>query len=181
MINNTQNLQKIEIDNLCYSISQITKDQIDQLTDLFNKARSRKLEYSFFQNKYNTIWTGIENVAIVILDSANKVVGHLGVLPTPILLKGERIMSGQISDAVLDSKLRGKNIFNLIIQELEQLSKSLGIEFLWVAPSPQAIKGFVVNKWELTNQIITYSMPVKTIPLNKISNKSISQKRQYLP
>lgn len=166
-----RNLKLITINERHFHISRISKCQMGSLTDLFNTARNRKLPYSFFQKKYDTAWAGLENIAIVILDDQEKVIAHLGVLPTPIILDGKKYMSGQISDAVLDPILRGKKVFDLIIKELESLAKTEGIDFLWVAPSPQAIKGFESNNWLERNYLKSYSIPVRTIPLNKIANK----------
>jgi hypothetical protein len=167
--NNVNKTFSIEERN--FFLRRLFLDELDHLTNLFNNARNRKLNYTFFKKKYDTQWTGLENVAIVVLDEQNRVVGHLGVLPTPILINGQHYLSGQISDAVLDHKLRGKNVFEEIIKELEKLSASTGISFLWVAPSPQAIKGFNVNQWTEMNYLKTYTFKVKTLPLNKISNK----------
>lgn len=165
--------KKISTDNGEYLLKRISKNEIDQLTDLFNRSRNRNLKYSFFRKKYDTAWTGIENVAIIITDeTGDRIYGHLGVLPIPMQIEGKEVMSGQISDAVLDPILRGKNIFEIIIAELEELSKVVGVEFLWVSPSPQAVRGFEKRDWIKTNQLITTQISVKNvIPLNKICNK----------
>jgi hypothetical protein len=150
---------------------QIKKIHLNKFTDLFNEARLRKLNYSFFHKKYDTAWTGLQNIAIITLDENEKVLAHLGVLPSPMIIGGKKYMSGQISDAVLDPILRGKKVFDLIIKELETLSKENGIDFLWVSPSPQAIRGFETNKWQENNIIKIYSVNLRTLPLNKFSNK----------
>lgn len=159
------------ISGLELSFEQIKKSEIDALTDLFNQARNRKLPYSYFQNKYNTKWTGIENCAIVIKDKNKKIIGHLGVLPIPLRFKNQTYLSGQISDAVLDPVLRGKNVFEVLIQELEQLSTCLNIPFLWVSPSPQAVSGFDKRNWIETNNLVFHTLNVSSLPLNKIANK----------
>lgn len=168
------NLKIIKISNdLNLFVKRISKNEIDQLTDLFNRSRNRNLKYSFFRKKYDTAWTGIENVAIIITDeTGDRIYGHLGVLPVPMQIKGKQIMSGQISDAVLDPILRGKNIFEIIIAELEELSKVVGVEFLWVSPSPQAVRGFEKRDWIKTNQLLTTKISVRrVIPFNKVANK----------
>jgi hypothetical protein len=110
-------LKKIKLNDTNFYLQRISKNEIDQLTDLFNQSRNRYLKYSFFRKKYDTAWTGIQNVAIIISDEeGDRIYGHLGVLPVPMQIEGKTVMSGQISDAVLDPILRGKNVFELIIK-----------------------------------------------------------------
>jgi hypothetical protein len=170
-INMVYQSKKYTISGLELSFEQITKSEIDALTDLFNQARNRKIPYSFFQNKYDTKYTGIENCAIVIKNQDEKIIGHLGVLPIPLLFKDQTYLSGQISDAVLDPVLRGKNVFELLIQEVEELSNCLGIPFLWVSPSPQAVNGFDKRSWIETNKLTFHLFHVSSFPINKIANK----------
>ena len=162
---------EFEIEGNVFRMERISKSELNALTDLFNKARDRKLKYSFFEKKYDTAWTGKSNIAIVIKDQKNSIIGHLGVLPQFVQIGKNKILAGQISDAVLDPVLRGQNVFEKLISELASLSKDEGLAFLFVSPSPQAVKGFELDNWKEVNHLKIYVIPVKAIPLNKAFNK----------
>ncbi|MES2799091.1 MAG: GNAT family N-acetyltransferase [Bacteroidota bacterium] len=163
--------KKHSISRLELSFERITKSEIDDLTLLFNEARNRKISHSFFQKKYNTAWTGKENIAIVIKDQKGSIIGHLGVLPMYVTINNRVLLAGQISDAVLDPILRGKNVFEQLIIEVSELARKEGLAYLFVSPSPQAVKGFELANWKEVNHFRTYKIKVNTFPLNKIANK----------
>lgn len=159
------------VDNEEYHSVRIGKELIDSLTELFNKSRNRNISKHYFRNKYETAWTGKENIGILICNSQNEVLGHLGILPMEFQYNDRNYQVGQISDAVLDPRLRGKNVFEILINETEKLAAVENLDFLFVIPSPQAVNGFVLNEWKDTGQLLSFSKDIKALPLNKASNK----------
>lgn len=149
----------------------LPKEDINLFTSFFNRIRKRSLPNSFFyrkydcQNKYDDSFNGI-------MRQGDQIMGHLGVLHEAFKVSNSTLKGGQISDAALDRGLRGKGYFQKIILNVIRVAREKQYDFLWVAPSPQAVNGFLSTNWVKFDQIVHFQKEVKPrIPLYRISHK----------
>lgn len=162
-----------------YLFERIKQNDYPLLLESFNKIRDRKLPLDFFSRKYDTKWLQKEYIGVIIKNEEKNIVGHLGIQPCIVYYNNQKYIAGQISDAFLSVELRGENVFSKLIHELRTLSIQESLDFLFVFPSKQALKGFISDNWLEVSQRHIQKSEVKTLPINKLFNKFKLEKTYF--
>ncbi len=162
-----------------YSIARLSEAKIADLAKLYFAVYSRQQSSGYFQLKYNTAYTGVEFVGYIAYQQEIPVAFY-GVIPCFISHNNEILLTAQSADTMTHPAHRNKGLFVELANRTFELCKTIGIGFVFGFPNQNSLPGFI-NKlnWQITEHMACFVIPVKGLPLEKISLKFPSLKKAY--
>lgn len=140
-------------------------------------ARLHKMVYGVtpakghFQRKYNTSYTGIENIGFLAYDAASKPVAFYGAIPCFIQCGDETVLAAQSADTMTHPKHRNKGLFIKLARLTFDLCRKVGIKVVFGFPNQNSHHGLVKLGWATTESMERFNIAVKVFPLESLSRK----------
>src|SRR5215203_6065123 len=118
-------------DNEEYGIEQLSKNRLSDLATLYRSVYGHWKAKNYFKEKYDTAYTGAENIGFIAYDLVRNPVAFFGVLPCFIQNEGKIITAGQASDAMTHAAHRYKGIFVELVGRTLALCRENKIKFVF--------------------------------------------------
>jgi len=164
IINNTQSKE--------YSITRLSKDNLADVGKLYTEVYGSAPAIDYFLKKYDTAYTGVENVGFIAYNTDNMPVAYYGVIPCFIQYGNKIMLAAQSADTMTHPRHRYKGMFVELSNMTFDLCRQLDILILFGFPNQNSYHG-AVNKlgWKMTGTMTCFTIPVKTLPLESLSKK----------
>jgi hypothetical protein len=172
IISNTENSE--------YVITRLNKDNLKDLAILHSEVYSIPVSNDYFFKKYDTAYTGIENVGYIVYNRENRPVAYYGVIPCFVRYKNEVILAAQSADTMTHPKHRYKGMFVELSNKTFDLCRELNIRLVFGFPNQNSYHG-AVNKlgWKMTEKMSCFIIPVKCLPVGSLSEKNRLLRKIY--
>jgi len=164
------------IDNITekeYCIVRLNKSNLADIARLHQYVYGTAVSNNYFQQKYNTAYTGIENVGFIAYNKDNIPVAFYAVIPCFIQYKKTVILAAQSADTMTHPGHRYKGMFVELSTITFNLCKQLNILLVFGFPNQNSYHGAVHKLgWKITDTMIYYNITVSSLPLQSISKRS---------
>jgi hypothetical protein len=156
-----------------YHIVRINKSNLADIAGLHYAVYGTTVASNYFQKKYNTAYTGVENIGFIAYSKDNTVIAYYGVIPCFIQYEKTVILAAQSADTMTHPGYRYKGMFVELSNITFDLCKESGLLLIFGFPNQNSYHG-AVNKlgWQITDTMIYYSITVNALPLQKLAKRS---------
>ena len=165
-----------------YRVDRLNESNLKDLAKLHSEVYGTPVDENYFLKKYDTSYTGLENVGYLAYNPEGKPVAYYGVIPCLIRFKDEVMLAAQSADTMTHPQHRYKGMFVDLSNRAFELCRQLGIRLVFGFPNQNSYHG-AVNKlgWRMTETMTCFFIPVKTLPLESVARKIRLSKlyRQY--
>jgi len=155
-----------------YRIDRLDKKNLKDLAILHSGVYGVPVNETYFLKKYDTAYTGFENVGYIAYNREGKPVAYYGVIPCYIQYKGEVMLAAQSADTMTHPQYRYKGMFVDLSNKAFDLCRQLGIRLVFGFPNQNSYHG-AVNKlgWKMTEAMACFVIPIKSLPLESVARK----------
>ncbi|MBS1530401.1 MAG: GNAT family N-acetyltransferase [Bacteroidetes bacterium] len=155
-----------------YTIERLCKDKLDDL-EMLHRAISRKPHSpGYFKKKYDTAYTGVENIGFLAYNARHEPIAFYGVIPYFIRYQDQLYLAAQSADNLTHPNYRFKGLFAQLATLTFDLAREEGICLIFGFPNQNALHGFLVKlKWHLTEMMDCYNIPVTLVPAERWAKK----------
>jgi hypothetical protein len=138
---------------------------------LYNKSFRTPISLESVRRKYDTEYSGVSHVGFAALQES-RMVAYYGVIPTWVVINGNRILACQSADTMTDPEFKGMGLFPKLAELTYSLAMDIGIRFVFGWPNKYSYPVFK-NKlgWNEIAKMLDYSKSIKTFPLSKLAFK----------
>ena len=158
--------------NTEYAIVRLTRDNIKDLAKLYLEVYDSRIGEEYFIKKYNTAYTGVENVGFLAYSKSNQPIAYYGVIPCFIKCEKEIVLAAQSADTMTHPKHRYKGMFMELSEKTFDLCKELSIRLVFGFPNQNSYYGAITKLgWKETEKMDCFTIPVNALPLKSISQK----------
>jgi hypothetical protein len=151
-----------------YTIHRLSKERYIDLVKLHSAVHGAKAEDDYFHKKYETSFTGVENVGFLAYEKNNKPIAYYGVTPCFLQFENKKILSAQSVDTMTHPEYRGRGLVIKLSNMTFDLSQALGIQLLFGFPN-QNFYPIMINKlgWIETERLNCFQIPVSQFLLRR--------------
>jgi hypothetical protein len=144
-----------------YSVARLSKDNLEDLAFLHLEVYGTPKPGVYFLKKYNTAYTGVENVGFIAYSRERKPVAFYGVIPCFIQFEKEVILVAQSADSMTHRLHRSRGLFNELSNMTFDLCRHLGIKLIFGFPNQNSYPA-MVNRlgWIETHKMSRFTIPV---------------------
>lgn len=155
-----------------YQILRISKDQLTDLTWLFNELHPGKYNIAYFENKFNTDFSGKSYIGYIAYAENGEPAAYYGVFPCKLYNKHGEVLACQSGDTITHKRHQRKGLFIQLAQMTYELAQKEGIKLVFGFPNDNSAPGFY-NKlgWEKSSQFFHLEFKVDSLKLYALSNK----------
>ena len=154
-----------------YKIARLDKARLTDLARLHRTVYAATPAKSHFQRKYDTRYTGIENIAFLAYDATGKPVAFYGVIPCFIQCAGQIVLAAQSADTMTHPHHRNKGLFMKLARLTFNLCSEVGIKVVFGFPNQNSYRGLVKLGWVKTEVMERFNIAVQALPLESLSRK----------
>ena len=155
-----------------YSVVRLSKNNLKDLAKLHAEVYNDAVSNIYFQMKYDTAYTGIENAGFIVYNKDGQPVAYYGVIPCFIQYKKEIILAAQSADTMTHPKHRYKGMFVELSHRTFDLCRELGIRLIFGFPNQNSYHGAVKKLgWKMTETLACFTIPVKSLPIQSVLSK----------
>jgi len=161
------------MENNEYEVVRITKEGVKDICYLMNAVGNSETNEAWYQDKFNTSFTGVSFVGYVAYHIETKEpAAFYGVFPCFMMCNGKKTLVAQSGDTVTNPKHQKKGLFVFLAQKTYSLSKDLGVELVFGFPNDKS-KNIFYNRlnWIRNNDFVKYGFEVFSFPLNRIMRR----------
>jgi hypothetical protein len=169
MLTSQENIDHAETNE--YSVATLTRHNLKDLASLHAEVYPTKKPGDYFLKKYDTAYTGVENVGFLAYNKNGEPVAFYGVLPCFIQFENKTILAAQSADTMTHPRHRYKGMFAQLSGRTFDLCRELGILLIFGFPN-QDFYNAAVGKWgwKETETMACFTIPVTTVSLNFFQN-----------
>ena len=155
-----------------YRIDRLNEKNLKDLAILHSEVYGTPVNENYFLKKYDTSYTGLENVGYMAYNRDEKPVAYYGVIPCFIQYKGEVMLAAQSADTMTHPNHRFKGMFVELSNKTFDLCQHLRIRLVFGFPNQNSYHG-AVNKlgWKMTETMACFVIHVKSLPLESVARK----------
>ena len=155
-----------------YRIDRLNEKNLKDLAILHSEVYGTPVDENYFLKKYDTSYTGLENVGYMAYNMDEKPVAYYGVIPCFIQYKGEVMLAAQSADTMTHPNHRFKGMFVELSNKTFDLCRHLRIRLVFGFPNQNSYHG-AVNKlgWKMTETMACFVIHVKSLPLEAVARK----------
>ncbi|HEY9534061.1 MAG TPA: GNAT family N-acetyltransferase [Mucilaginibacter sp.] len=157
-------------DNLL--IERLSAENIGDLAALHQAVYQHSPAADYFLKKYDTTYTGAKYIGYLAYNELRQPIAFYGVIPTLLWHEGKSILAAQSADTMTHPGYRGLGLFTRLANHTYALCKLEGVCLVFGFPNQNSLPGFM-NKlnWHSTEVMERFEIPVKALPLEKITHK----------
>ncbi len=166
--------------NAGYYIERLTKEKLGDIAVLHHAVYGKKIPVSFFVKKYNTAFTGIGYIGLIAYSDHGIPVAYYGVIPCFLHDGDNMLLAAQSADTMTHPGYRFKGLFVELSLRVFDLCREEKIPIVFGFPNQHSLNG-AINKlgWRMTETMDCFIIPVKALPLEKVSGKNVLLKKMY--
>ncbi|WP_158797182.1 GNAT family N-acetyltransferase [Pedobacter sp. L105] len=159
------------VDAVTYHEERLSAENIGDLITLHAAVYRRILPLDFFQRKYDTAYTGVSYIGFIAYNDRQPIAFY-GVIPCLMSCNKRVTLSAQSADTMTHPDYRKKGLFVKLAEQTFELCRETGIHIIFGFPNQNSLPGFVQQlNWQINETMDCFIIPVKTIPLERISVK----------
>jgi len=163
-----------------YSIIRLSGDNLGDVAKLHSEVYAVPVNNNYFFRKYDTAYTGVENVGFIAYNRDNQPVAYYGVIPCFIQFGNEVALAAQSADTMTHPKHRYKGMFVELSNMTFDLCRELGILLIFGFPNQNSYHGAVHKLgWKMTGIMDCFTIHVNSLPLESLSKKIRPFKKLY--
>jgi hypothetical protein len=163
-----------------YHIERLSKSNLPALEKLYNATYGRPRPEGYYHKKYDTAYTGVEYVGYIAFNEQQNPIAFYGVIPCMIRYVDQLLLAAQSADTMTHPKYQFKGLFVQLANLTFDLCQEEGISVVFGFPNQNSLHGFLVRlKWQMTETLDYYSIPVGIIPFEGISKRIPFLKGMY--
>src|SRR5579863_4993658 len=163
-----------------YTIERLSKKNLGELDKLHHAVYRKQHPPGYFIKKYDTAYTGAEYIGYIAYNSHKTPIAFYGVIPCFIRYKEQLYLAAQSADTMTHPQYRFKGLFVQLANITFDLAREQGIELIFGFPNQNSLHGFLVKlKWQLTEMMDCYIIPVGIIPAERIAKKLPVTRKLY--
>lgn len=160
-------------------MKRLNGDNLSDLITLHAAVYGRTLSLDFFQKKYDTAYTGVTYTGFIAYDEQLPI-AYYGVIPCLMSFGKQVMLAAQSADTMTHPDYRKKRLFVNLAEQTFELCQDEGIRIVFGFPNQNSLPGFISQlNWETTGAMDCFIIPVKAVPLEKLSLKFPFLKRLY--
>ena len=169
-----ENIDHVETSE--YSVVRLNRDNLKDLVSLHAEVYAAKRRGNYFLKKYDTAYTGVENVGFLAYNKNDEPVAYYGVLPCFIQFENKTILAAQSADTMTHPMHRYKGMFAQLSARTFDLCRELGILLIFGFPNQDFYKA-AGDKWgwKKTDTMACFTIPVTSFSLNSIQNSFLKK------
>jgi hypothetical protein len=157
----------------------LSKTNLNHLDILYNAVYNKPQSSGYFAQKYNTAYTGTENIGFIAYNDNQQPIAYYGVIPCFIQHYDQLILAAQSVDTMTHPDYRFKGLFIQLAELTFDLCRTEGIKLIFGFPNQNSLKGFMKLGWQTTEIMNNYQIPVTCIPLESMAKRSPLLKKLY--
>jgi len=146
-----------------YSICRLNRNNLADLAKLHAAVYGTLVDH--FPKKYDTAYTGVEDVGFIAYSDDKLPVAYFGVIPCFIEYGNMIILAAQAADAMTHPQHRYKGMFTELSNKTFDLCRELGILLIFGLPNQHSYPVMIKHLgWIETEKMNRFTIPVNTIP-----------------
>ncbi len=155
-----------------YRVERLNKGNITDVARLHSEVYGVAVANDYFQKKYDTAYTGTEDVGFIAYNHDHIPIAFYGVIPCFIEYSGKTILAAQSADTMTHPGFRFKGMFVELSNLTFELCRKLDIRLLFGFPNQNSYHG-AINKlgWKMTGSMKCFLIPVKCLPLASVAQR----------
>jgi len=163
-----------------YQVVRLSKNNIADMARLHNAVYGTTVAENYFEKKYDTAYTGVENVGFIAYNADNLPIAFYGVIPCFIQHKNKIILVAQSADTMTHPQYRYKGMFVELSNITFDLCKELSILLVFGFPNQNSYHGAVTKLgWQMADTMACFNIDIKSFPLESLCNKIVILKKMY--
>ncbi len=153
-----------------YQIRRLTRDDIGDLRDLIKICFKANLGLEELEAKYGTSkFFSKDPIGYFAINEHGSPVAYYGVFPIYMQIGNGKVLCAQSGDTMTHPQHTGKGLFTLLAKQTYETALAEGIECIFGFPNKNSFPGFIKKlNWVQTGTMTNFTLPVKTIPLQKV-------------
>jgi hypothetical protein len=163
-----------------YTIERLSKKNLGDLDRLHHAVYKKQHPPGYFIKKYDTAYTGAEYIGYIAYNKNQIPIAFYGVIPCFIRYRDQQYLAAQSADTMTHPQYRYKGLFVQLANITFDLAQEEGISLIFGFPNQNSLHGFLVKlKWQLTEMMDCYIIPVGIIPAERIAKKISVTRKLY--
>lgn len=163
-----------------YPIERLCKNNLNDLDKLHNTVYRRPHPANYFVKKYDTAYTGVEWVGFIAYNEKHSPIAYYGVVPCFVKHGEQLYLAAQSADTMTHPRYQYKGLFVHLANLTFDLCEEEGISIVFGFPNQNSLHSFLIKlKWQMTETMVCYIIPVGIIPLERIAKKLPFLKNAY--
>jgi len=147
-----------------YSVVMLSKDNLSDLDLLHREVYDTARPNSYFVKKYDTAYTGVENVGFIAYNKENRPVAYYGVIPCFIQSGKDIILAAQSADTMTHPEHRNKGMFVRLSLLTFDLCRQLGVRLIFGFPNQNSYPTMIKHLgWTETEKMSRFTIPTRTL------------------
>lgn len=168
------------IPNAEYYIKRLDKRNLADVAELHGIVYGKKAPANYFENKYNTAYTGAQFVGYIAYSNQNVPIAFYAVIPCFLNYNGRQVLSAQSADTMTNPNYRFKGLFVELSNITFRLCRQQGIALIFGFPNQNSYHG-AVNKlgWQITETLNYFTIAASRFSLEGLAAKHPFFKNLY--
>jgi len=163
-----------------YCVKRLSINNLNDVTTLHTAVYGKMPPADFFLKKYGTDHTGIAYIGFIAYNKQMLPISYYGVIPCFMSCDSKSILAAQSADTMTHPEYRNRGLFVELAQQTLELCRNEGIRIVFGFPNQNSLPGFIHKlKWQTTETMDCFIIPVKAIPMERLSVKIPFLKGSY--
>lgn len=166
----SQNAAKIEA---AYEFHRISRERLKDIQHLYKEVFGKDMPLDFFIKKYDTAYTGIENIGYIAYHKeTGEVAATTALIPVVFRFRDQIIIGGHSGDSATSNNHQKKGLYSYLLMKGEELAIQEGVQFFWGFANQNSV-GPAVKSLGLTNneKMNCYHFSIPAIPVEALCRK----------
>ncbi|CAN5517881.1 hypothetical protein BH09BAC6_BH09BAC6_11740 [soil metagenome] len=155
-----------------YLIERLCAKNIGDVAKLHAAVYGKLPPAGFFENKYDTAFTGVKYNAFIAYNNQGLPIAFYGVIPCFLRFDDSIVLAAQSADTMTHPLYRNQGLFVELAKRTFEVCCSAGIEILFGFPNQNSLPGFI-NKlaWQQTETMHCFIIPVSMFSWRRLLMK----------
>jgi len=154
-----------------YKTTRLDKNRLADVAHLHTEVYGVTPAKDHFSKKYETHYTGVENIGFLAYDALGKPVAFYGVLPCLIQCGQRIVLAAQSADTMTHPDHRNKGLFIKLARLTFDLCKEVDVKLVFGFPNQNSYRGLEKLGWITTEVMERFNIPVRALPIESLSSK----------
>lgn len=152
-----------------YVIARLTNDNLADLERLHEAVYKHKVRAGYYNNKYDTTYTGVAYIGYIAYSRQQEPVAYFGVIPCFMEYAGHSILAAQAADAMTHPAHRYKGMVTALIRLTFDLCRESGVQLVFGFPNQNFYPVAIRMGWKEGETIERFEMRIHALPLASLA------------
>ena len=152
-----------------YKFVRLNTSNLSDLGILFNLSGKNVRDFNVLKLKYNTAYTGVENIGYFAYNDRDEPCAFYGVIPALAKINNRPLVIAQSADTITHPDHQRKGLFVRLAKKTYELAADEGIQFLFGVPNMLSYPGFMKKlEWTDKGNLRNFEIEITNLPLGKV-------------